>query len=53
MTLEWIVYCTECGELQRAPNGAMMEGLARLHKKEKPSHVVLLATEISGKEEKP
>ena len=44
-TLIWVVYCLSCGkELDKAPNGAFMEAVARRHKKENPAHAVILGT---------
>lgn len=43
-TLEWVAYCIECGELDKAPNGAFMEAVAKRHKTENPKHTVILGT---------
>lgn len=42
--VEWVVYCIKCGELDKAPNGAFMEAVARRHKKDNPQHTVILGT---------
>lgn len=44
MDLEWVAYCKESGELDKAPNGAFIEAAARRHKKENPQHTVILGT---------
>ncbi len=44
MDLEWVAYCKECGELDKASNGVFMEAVARRHKKENPNHTVILGT---------
>lgn len=47
MELEWVVYCITCNkELNKAPNGAMMEAAARMHKKENGKHTVILGTYV-------
>lgn len=53
MILQGIAYCTKCGELGRGANGTMMEGLAQLHKKDNPGHIVLLLATVANQEEKP
>lgn len=44
--MEWIAHCTVCGELDRAPNGAMMESLARIHRKD-TGHMTIVGHEPS------
>lgn len=44
--MEWIAYCTVCGELGRAPNGAMMESLARIHRRD-TGHMTIIGHEPS------
>ena len=48
--MDYIAYCTVCGELNRAPNGPMMESTARLHRMS-TSHMTLLAYEPPESEE--
>ena len=44
--MEWVAYCTACGELDRAPNGPMMESTARLHRRD-TGHMTLVGYEPS------
>lgn len=44
--MEWIAYCTVCGELGRAPNGQMMEAKARLHRRD-TGHMTIIGCEPS------
>ncbi len=46
--LEWVAYCLTCNkELDKAPNGAIMEAAAKIHKRENMGHTVLLGTYIT------
>ena len=50
--MDWIAYCTVCGELERAPNGPMMESAARLHRRD-TGHMTIIGYEPElTKEEK-
>lgn len=43
--MDWIAYCmTACGELDRAPNGSLMEAIAKVHS-EKTGHKVMVGYE--------
>ncbi len=44
--MEWIAHCTVCGELDRAPNGPMMEATARLHRRD-TGHMTIVGYEPS------
>ncbi len=50
--MEWVAYCSVCGELERAPNGPMMESVARLHRRD-TGHMTIIGYEpsivLSGK----
>jgi hypothetical protein len=43
----WVAFCKECGEVDKAPNGAFIEAAAKRHKREDPSHTVVLGIYIS------
>lgn len=42
--IEWVVFCKECGEIDKAPNGPMIEAKAKRHKIENVDHTVILGT---------
>jgi hypothetical protein len=42
----WVAFCKECGEIDRAPNGTIMEAAAKRHKRENMGHTVILGTYI-------
>ncbi len=42
----WVAYCKECGEVDKAPNGAIIEAAAKRHKREMIGHTVILGTYI-------
>lgn len=48
--MEWIAHCTTCGELERAPNGPMMEAVARLHRRD-TGHMTIIGYEPELTEE--
>lgn len=48
--MDWVAYCTTCGELDRAPNGAMMESVARLHRRD-TGHMTIIGHEPSQSQE--
>jgi len=42
--MEWIAYCTTCGELDRGPNGTWMEATARVHRRD-TGHMTMIGYE--------
>ncbi len=46
--LEWVVYCIQCGEIYKAPNGGFAEAAAKKHKREHLDHIVILGTYITA-----
>ncbi len=42
----WVAFCKECGELDKAPNGNLIEAAAKRHKRENMGHTVVLGTYI-------
>lgn len=44
--MEWIAYCTVCGELDRGPNGQWMEATARVHRRD-TGHMTIVGHEPS------
>lgn len=43
----WVAFCKECGEVDKAHNGILIEAAAKRHKRENPGHTVVLGIYIS------
>jgi len=44
--MDWIAYCTVCGEISRGPNGSWMEAEARVHRRD-TGHMTIVGYEPS------
>lgn len=52
VNMEWIAYCTVCGEISRGPNGTWEEAEARVHRRN-TGHVTIVGYEpppVAGEE---
>lgn len=47
----WSAYCIECGEIDKAQNGTLIDCVAKKHKQDNPKHTVLIAIKIYDQEE--
>jgi len=48
--LMWIAYCVSCGELDKAPNGLIIEVIAKTHKRRNLDPVVIIGTYITAED---
>lgn len=46
--INWVAYCLTCNkELDKAPNGAIMEAAAKRHKRDNIGHTVILGIYVT------
>lgn len=50
MYIEWIAYCEKCGEIDKAPNGELMEAAAKRHKRQFLTHKVIIGAYITAED---
>ncbi len=44
----WVAFCKECGELDKAPNGGLIEAAAKRHKRDNLGHTIILGVYIEA-----